>query len=284
VLTALALTVLLGGANAVAVRFTVSELPPFWGATLRFAAAAPIFWALAVWRRESLPRGRTLQGVLLYGLLGFGANYALLYWGIRDVGAGLTQVILALTPLFTFLLAVVHRLEPFRWRAVLGAALAVGGITLAFIERIESDVPPASLLAVVVAAACFAEAIVVVKRYPAAPPLITNAVAVSTGAAVLLAASLLAGETRAWPALPETRAAVAYLVVGGTVILFYLTLYIIRRLTASATSYLFVLFPFVTVILASWLVAEPVTAALLLGVALVIVGVWVGALSRPTKQ
>jgi hypothetical protein len=31
--------VILGGSNAVAVRFSNFELPPFWGATLRFASA-----------------------------------------------------------------------------------------------------------------------------------------------------------------------------------------------------------------------------------------------------
>jgi drug/metabolite transporter (DMT)-like permease len=279
----MALSVLLGGTNAVAVRFTVAELPPFWGATVRFAAAALIFWALALWQRECLPRGRVLQGVILYGVLNFGANYALLYWGIREVGAGLTQVVLSLAPLFTFLFAVAHRLEPFRWRALLGATLAVAGIAVAFAGGIEAAVPPASLLAVVLAAACFAEALIVLKRYPLAPPLMTNAVAISTGAAVLLAASLLARETRVWPALPQTWAAVIYLVLGGTVIVFYLALFIVRRLTASATSYLFVLFPFVTVVIAAWLLDEPLTAALLAGAVLVAVGVWVGALSRPER-
>ncbi|HEX9387745.1 MAG TPA: hypothetical protein VF918_15590 [Anaerolineales bacterium] len=45
-LAAYILIVILAGANAVAVRFTVMELPPFWSATLRFAAAALIFWIL----------------------------------------------------------------------------------------------------------------------------------------------------------------------------------------------------------------------------------------------
>ena len=45
VLLAFVLSVILAGANAVAVRFTVDEMDPFWGATLRFAAATAIFEA-----------------------------------------------------------------------------------------------------------------------------------------------------------------------------------------------------------------------------------------------
>jgi drug/metabolite transporter (DMT)-like permease len=65
------------------------------------------------------------------------------------------------------------------------------------------------------------------------------------------------------------------------VVLFYLFLFLVRRWTASATSYLFVLFPFVTVVLAAWLAHETVTAAFLGGGVLVLVGVWVGTLARP---
>jgi drug/metabolite transporter (DMT)-like permease len=109
-------TVIFAGANAVAVRFTVAELPPFWGAVIRFAGAALIFWAVVLIRRTPLPVGRAMVGILLYGFLSFGANYAFLYWGIQSIPAGLTQVILALVPLMTFFSAFFHRLEPFRWR------------------------------------------------------------------------------------------------------------------------------------------------------------------------
>ena len=77
ILVAFALGVLLGGANAVATRFTVEEMDPFWGAALRFAAAAIIFAIIGLIRRVILPRGRTLGGVLVYGLLNFGLSYAL---------------------------------------------------------------------------------------------------------------------------------------------------------------------------------------------------------------
>jgi drug/metabolite transporter (DMT)-like permease len=49
--------VVLGGFNAVAVRFSNRELEPFWGATLRFALAAVVLFGVVVWRRVPLPRG-----------------------------------------------------------------------------------------------------------------------------------------------------------------------------------------------------------------------------------
>jgi drug/metabolite transporter (DMT)-like permease len=45
-------------------------------------------------------------------------------------------------------------------------------------------------------------------------------------------------------------------------------------------SYQFVLLPFITVLASAWLTGEVITLPLLLGGGLVLVGVWVGAISR----
>ena len=56
VIVAYGLMVILVGANAVAVRFSVAELPPFWGAALRFAAAALIFLGAGLRSGRHRPR------------------------------------------------------------------------------------------------------------------------------------------------------------------------------------------------------------------------------------
>ena len=104
-LSAFAVVAVLGGANFVAVRFSNRELPPFWGATWRFAAASFLFFAVLVLLRLALPRRRALGGAMLYGLLGFGLSYALAYWSLVHVPAGIASLIFASVPLMTFLLA-----------------------------------------------------------------------------------------------------------------------------------------------------------------------------------
>jgi drug/metabolite transporter (DMT)-like permease len=283
-LAAYILIVILAGANAVAVRFTVMELPPFWGATLRFAAAALIFWIFVLFRKSSLPTGSALIGVLLYGFLSFGASYAFIYWGIKSVPAGLTQVILALVPLLTFFAAYLHRIESFRWRGLLGALLAVVGIAWAFFHRPGESISLLSLLAIVAGAACIAESTVVIKLFPRSDPFVTNALGMTAGALTLILLSLLSRESWALPTRMATWASIIYLVLVGSVLVFYLFLYILTRWTASATSYQFVLLPFVTVLVAAWLAGEKVNLSLLLGGALVLVGVWIGALSDTSSS
>jgi drug/metabolite transporter (DMT)-like permease len=284
VLIAFILTVFLAGANAVAVLFTVAELAPFWGATLRFAAAALIFAVILLIRRIALPRGRVLGGLLLYGILAFGVSYALIYFAIRELTAGFTMVILALTPLLTFLFAVLHRLEPFRWRALLGAMLAVAGIGLAFSGQAAGGAPLWAVLFMAGAAACFAESTVILKMLPPVSPLAANAVGMGVATLLLALLSLLAGEAWLLPEQGTTWAAVLYLILFGSVILFYLVVYVIQHWTATASSYLVVLTPFVTVPLGALLAGEEVTAGLLLGALLVLAAVFVGALSGGTDQ
>jgi len=87
-LVAFLITVLIAGFNPLGVRFTVLELPPFWGAVIRFVPAALILAGIALARRLPLPRGRNLLGAALYGLVSFGAGYFFLNQGLQKVQAG----------------------------------------------------------------------------------------------------------------------------------------------------------------------------------------------------
>jgi drug/metabolite transporter (DMT)-like permease len=280
-LIAFFVSTILGGNNAIAVRFSNVELPPFFGATVRFAAASLILFLIVLALRLPLPKGRSLTGALIFGSLQFGVSYALMYWSLLQVPAGLFQVILALVPLLTFLFAIAHRQETFQWRILAGGLLAVGGIAIIFRDRLVEDVPLLSLLAVVLAAACIAESVVLFKTFPKTHPITTNALAMATGAAILFAMSLLASETPVVPTMPATWTAVLYLIIFGSVGTFVLALYVLSRWTASATSYSLVLMPIVTVLFASWLTDERVSIALLFGGLLVLSGVYVGALAPP---
>ena len=282
-LMAFLVLVLVGGSNAVAVRLTISELPPFWGAASRSLGAAAIFGAIVLIRRIALPKGRALLGATLYGALGIGASYAFLYWSIRDIQAGLLMVVLSLGPLLTMFFAVAHRLERFRWRGLVGALIALAGIAVGVGAELGRSVPAPSLLAAVAGAACIAEGSVVYKLFPSEKPLPTNAVAFTAGAAVQLLVSLVAGESWFLPSARRTVAAFAYLVVVGSVLLFYIYLYLLSRWTASATSYAFLLFPVATVVIAALVLNERVSWRFLLGAAIALVGVWVGALRQPAK-
>jgi drug/metabolite transporter (DMT)-like permease len=104
-------TVVIGGANFIAVKFSNAELEPLYGAAVRFSAAALILFGLARLRRMELPRGKAAVGAIVYGLLNFGLGYALVYFALVRVAAGTISIVLATVPLVTLVLAVLHRQE-----------------------------------------------------------------------------------------------------------------------------------------------------------------------------
>jgi drug/metabolite transporter (DMT)-like permease len=277
-----AIAVLAGG-NAVGVRFSNRELEPLWGAGLRFSLAAVVMVTVMAALRLPLPRGRALTGVLLFGALNFGASFALAYYALVRLHAGLGQTLLALVPLATLLLAVAQRQERLRLTGVAGTVLALVGIALVSQAPVRASVPPLSLLAVLGSAVCIAQAAVLVRRFPSVHPVTLNAVGMTTGAALLVGGSLLAGEAIALPRRGATWAAVGYLVVVGSVVVFVLYAVMLRHWAASRAAYVFVLIPLVTVALSVWLDDEPLSLGLALGGLLVLGGVYVGAL-RPTRM
>ena len=109
--------------------------------------------------------------------------------------------------------------------------------------------------------------------------MVTNALAFTTGASLLISLSLVVGEDWILPATTTTWAAFSYLVLIGSVLLFYLYLYVLARWTASATAYAFLLFPVATVPTAALLAGEVITATFIIGGALGLFGVWLGAIS-----
>jgi drug/metabolite transporter (DMT)-like permease len=282
ILLAFAGVVLLAGSNIVAVRFSNRELDPFWGAGIRFLGASLILWALVVAGHRSLPKGRALGGAFIYGILSFLIAYAFFYWGSQEVPAGLGGTIMASVPLLTVMLAAAHRLERLRLRGILGAVIALTGIALMSSGALSGDVSLLSVLAVVVAATAAAESGIVLKLLPSSHPVVTNAIGMSVGAVLLLVLSLVAGESWGSPESPSVWGAIVYLTIASP-ILFMLIVYVIQRWTATGASYQFVLFPIVSVIGGALLLGEDITSSLLLGAPLVLVGVYIGALSGPEE-
>ncbi|GLZ32368.1 hypothetical protein Lesp02_45560 [Lentzea sp. NBRC 105346] len=267
----------LAGANGVGIRFSNRELDPLWGAGLRFTLAAALFVALMVALRLRLPRGRALAGAAIFGVLNIGVAYALAYYALLHMHAGLGQTLLALVPLLTLLLAVAQRQERLRLAAVAGTVLALAGV--AVLGRASlGGVPGTALVAAIASAVCIAQAAVTVRRFPQVHPVVVNAVGMTVGAILLLVASFAARENQTIPAKAETWTALAYLVVVGSVVVFGLYLVVLKHWAASRTAYVFVIAPFVTIALSVWLDDEPVGPALAIGGVLVLAGVYVGAL------
>lgn len=268
------------GGNAVGVRFSNRELAPLWGAGVRFGLSAAVLLVVAAAVHVPLPRGRALLGSAVYGVVSFAGGFGLIYVGLVRVPAGLGQTLLALVPLLTLLLAVGEHQERLRRRTLLGslsAAVGVAVMSSGGSVQVGSLLP---LLAVLAAALLLAQGTVVLRAVPRTHPVAVNAVAMAAATPLLLLASRLLGEPWRLPTDAETWLALGYLVILGSVLVFVLYAVLLATWPASRAAYVFVVLPLVTTVLSWWLDDEPLTPWLLAGGALVLAGVYLGALHR----
>jgi drug/metabolite transporter (DMT)-like permease len=275
---AFAALVVLIGTNLVAARIGNRELAPLWNAGSRFLLAAPLFWLIAVLRGARRPTRRAAAGAAMYGFLSIAAFFGFVYAGLVQASVGIATTTLALGPLITLGLAAVIGLERLRPAAVAGALIAFAGIGVMYASALSGSVPVASLALVAAGAVSFAAGGLVVKQTPPIDPVVQNGIASTVGAVVLVGLAIVAGEPIVLPVRSETWIALGYLVVPGTVLTFGILLYLLHRWPASRVAYQFVLAPIVAIGLAALLLGEPIEPAVVAGTALVIVGVWLGAL------
>ena len=277
-LAAFVTAVIFLGVNFVAVRFSNQELPPFWGASLRFIIATVLLFSIVRLRNISLPRGAALRGATLYGLFSFAISYGFLYWGLTRVSSGMASVTFATIPLVTQLVASLIGQERLSWKGMLGATIVIVGIAVVFLEQLQFDVPLVYLGAVLLGVVSSALSGIIVKYYPRSHPVSVNVVGMGVGAVLLLVLSFAARETQSLPSLPATWLALAWLVLSS-IVGFVLIVWLLSRWSATATSYIGVLTPLVTVAAASLLQGETPTLTFLAGSLLVLLGVYVGALA-----
>lgn len=282
VLTAFVVGSVLAGGNAVGIKFSNDELDPLWGAALRFTAAATVMWLILAFLRRPVPRGRALTGALLYGLFNFAGAFGFGFLAFVELEAGFGQLVLAIVPLLTLLLAVAHGQEALRMRSLAGALLAIAGITVMSSGSLAGGSAMALVFALL-AAICFAEGAVVVRRFRPIDPYGLNAVGMTVGAVVILGAALLRGDDIALPEMAATWLAQAYMILVGSVLVFVLYVFILGRWEASRATYTFVVVPPVTVLVSWWLRDEPLGAGLVLGGVLVLIGVYIGAI-QPSRS
>ncbi len=261
--------------------FTVGKIgveyaPPMTLLALRYACALAILVPLALWFKPPLPRRPAewlhiaVVGFLIQGVY-FGFNYLAFSLGVP---AGTVALITSLQPILVALLAarvVDERVSALRW-----AGLALGLAGAACVILVQSTVALASIAgmaATVGALLGMTAATLYEKRFGAGHhPVTANAIQYAVGvAATLPLAFALEDMTVTWTI--EFAGALAYLVIGNSLISITLLLAMIRRGEASRVSSLLFLVPPTAALIAWVVIAEALAPLAWLGLAVAAAGV-----------
>ena len=261
--------------NAIA----LPELPPVTLIALRVAIAAAVLWPILLLRGEAVPVDRaTLAGLALLGLCNGALPFLLIAWGQTQITGGVAAVLIAMTPLFTVLVAHLmtddERITRARLAGIgaglLGVVVLIGPRAL---TSLGGDL--AAQLAIIVAAIAYAFSGVYARRFIGTGlPLLAIATWQITFAALITVPLALLID-RPWT-LPMPGAVawsgVAGLALTSTVIAYMLYFRILA--TAGATNLLLVNFlvPVSAILLGVLVLGDVLAPRHLAGMALIALG------------
>ncbi len=215
-------------------------------------------------------------------LLTIGLAYSLQFWGQQYVTSGLTAVVFASQPLFTFLIAHTELPnEPLTTPKILGVLLGIIGVAVIFADQLRAE----NILAAwgcggfLIAAAAMAFAQVRVKgRGGHIDPMVLATFQMALGGATLLALGIaFEGNPAAVSWSASAIAALAYLSLIGSALAFVLFYWLLRHMEVGRVMSMALVHPVVAVV-AGWIVLDEVlswrafagTAGVMAGLALIL--------------
>lgn len=262
---------------------TFGVLPLMW---LRVAIATACLLPLLAWRGQTGALVERAGPIAVMGLFNSAIPFVLIAWATLSITAGLASILNATVPLLTALIGAVWLRERLSVPTMAGLAIGMAGVLMLAAD--QADFRPGgsgwALLAMLGATSCYGYAANFTRRHLAGVPATANAAGSQLVSALVLAPFALAH----WPAItpgPMAWGAAAALGVGCTGLAYVLFFRLIERVGASRAVTVTFLVPVFGTLWGVLFLGEPVTASMLVGGAVVLVGTGLstGVIRWPAK-
>lgn len=260
--------------TALAVKWSLDNVSFLSAVSLRMVVASLLCISIVLVMRCELPLHR--RALALYAMTGLGLFCGLggTYWAAQSLSSGLIAVGWGLWPLFTGIIAFYVLKERLGWHQGLGIAAAISGLWLTFADG--HSLAPGSILALLVLLAVIliqSLSMVMLKRWGNGIPWFAATTGSIVVASVLFALSWLLFDRSIPQAISQrTLAAILYLASVGNLLGLGAYTYLAQHVPAGKATLVTLLTPVFALALGHYLNAEPVSARMLLGIALVVGG------------
>lgn len=277
----LVMTMAVWGGTFIAGRALAQVLPPFSAALWRFAIASLGMAALVYQQGDRLPllKSNQILPVLILGLSGVLAYNAFFFAGLQTVPAGRAGLIIALNPVCIMLCAAIALREFLSGLKLAGTALSLVGTGLILTNGdirllTNGGIGRGELLLLGCVLSWSIYSLTGKQVMRSLSPRVATTYAVWVGTVALVPFALSENVLRSLPRLtPLAGGSILYLGLLGTVMAFIWYYEGIQALGAGRASIFINLVPVFAVIFGVLFLQEQVTLSLLIGGALVILGV-----------
>ncbi len=260
----------------VAGKIGVTHCPPLILLAARFSLAGILILGATLVRGDwSL----SWRDCLIFAVLGIANNALYLglgYTGLQSVSAGLGGLIVSANPVFTAALAALLLGDGMTWRKASGLLLGIIGVTLIVWHRLSvgTDSLHGILFTLASLASIVAGTILFKLLAPRGSLWIGNGVQNLAAGIVLTPVALTFADVHAIDVTPGLIGAFAFLVLGGSILAYWLWFHLLKVCGATAASAYHFLMPPLGMLFAFIVLGEHVEARDLLGIIPVALGIY----------
>lgn len=260
------------GSTYFAIAVALESFPTYGMVAIRFSAASVLSIAVGRLLGEPFPSRRELPHLALVGLLLLGICNALVVWSETRVASGVAAVLAAMTPAWFGVLTA--RSEPLGGCGWTGTGLGLAGVFLLVAPWSEKGVDLVGAGAILVAGGLWAVGTLHHRRHVKGGGALTNAGLEMAAAAVFgaLLAPLAGGFTTGEPT-PKAILAISYLAVFGSCLAYTAHTYLAKAWNPVRAGTYAYLNPVIAVLLGAVFLGEPFNARMVLGMAVILLGV-----------
>lgn len=278
-LFALAMVCFFWGTTWIASKEGVKQMPALQMAGIRQLIAGTLYVAFFLWKGIPLPKGKEWWPVLVLSFLNFIMSNGLSTWGVKYISAGLGSIIGAIFPLWLVVIGLFSAKDKIPQKAIIGLLLGFGGVCIIFYEHLVDFGNPQfrfGIMLSIIATWTWAFATLYTKKQALSfNPYFSLGLQMLISGTTLVVFTQANGTAISIPSIPwQSWAAIAYLVICGSLIAFICYLYALQNLPTEQASIYAYVNPVVAVLCGWFISNENISAYIVVGGAVTLLGVY----------
>ncbi|SCA55810.1 conserved membrane hypothetical protein [Candidatus Terasakiella magnetica] len=280
----LVILAMIWGSSFTMIKIALEEVGPVSIAAARIALAAVVLSFIAIIRKESIPRERSVWiGLFWLAVLGNAAPFFLIGWGEHFVDGGMTAVLMSTIPLSVPIMAHFftddEKLSPYM---VAGVCIGFAGLLVlvgpSVLYGLGQDLVAQG--AIVSAALCYGGASIIARRLSHVPFMVVASGSMIIAAIMMVPASIIIDQPWTYSADVKHLGALIYLGLFPTALANILLLQVINTSGVSFLALNNYLVPVFGVGIAALALGEKVPTEMLSALGIIFVGIFVSNLKR----
>ena len=266
------------GTTWVASKEGVRYMPPLQLAGLRQTIAGLLYVTYFLAKKEALPKGKEWLTVIVLSFLNFMLSNALSTWGVKYISAGLGSIIGSIFPLWLVVIALFGSGTIVNRQTAVGVALGFTGICVIFYQHLADFLNPNFRFGIFLSVAStwsWAFGTLYTKTQAEKfNPYFSLGLQMLISGPLVYGVAVFTNNSVPFAQIPwQSWAAIAYLVLFGSLLSFVAYLYALQNLSTEQASLYVYINPVVALLVGALLFDEKLTAVIVVGVLITLYGV-----------